>query len=200
MHTFTRSRPAAFVRRLTVIAALTSLSLLTACSGEQESSGKAGDKDVASVTGGDKKSDEAVQVERPLIRPDTSKEEEWRLTQVHLDCLSQQGLKMIKNKGGETDGTYKGIDTRAEKNQNKIAAAKKVCAAKEPETLPQRAAREDPEYQDKYDKWLKCMRSHGLKVSATPDQPGIFSFDEGLPPADKEKWVKKCEAEAFVAK
>ncbi|WP_217167694.1 hypothetical protein [Streptomyces sp. AC512_CC834] len=111
---------------------------------------------------------------------------------------------MVKNHGGEYDDTYKGIDGRLEKDQAKISAARKTCAAKEPETLPQRAAGEDLEYQDKYqdkyDKWLECMRSHGIKVEAAPDDPGSFGFTEGLPAADKEKWVKKCESEAFVAK
>ncbi|MFF1277541.1 hypothetical protein ACFVZC_29720 [Streptomyces marokkonensis] len=199
MHTITLSRLAGFARRLTVITALTSLTLLTACDGESESSGEARSKDVASVTRegepGDGKK-EPAKAERPLIRPDTSEEEEWRLVQVYYDCLAKQGLKMAKNHGGEYEGTYKGI---IEEDPAKITAANKVCGSKEPETLPERAARNDPEYHDKYDKWLTCMRSHGLKVQATPDEPGIFAFEEGLPPEDKAKWVKKCEAEAFVA-
>lgn len=193
IRTFIGSRPAGFVRRLTAVGALVSLSLLTACSGESESAGKAKDNEVASVTGGGKGSQDPAQPERPLIRPDTSREEERRLNQVYQDCLAQQGLRMYK----DTDGSYRGI---SEQNKAKVATAKKACASKEPETLPQRAAREDPEYQDKYDHWLKCMRSHGLKVSATPDAPGAFSFPDGLPSEDKEKWIKKCEAEAFVVK
>ncbi|KES04929.1 hypothetical protein BU52_23090 [Streptomyces toyocaensis] len=201
MHTITRPRPTGLARRLTVLIALTSLTLLTACDGESESSGEAGSKDVASVTREDEPDDgkkepgQPAKAERPLIRPDTSEEEEWRLVQVYYDCLAKQGLKMAKNHGGEYEGTYKGI---LEQDPAKITAANKVCGGKEPETLPERAARNDPEYHDKYDKWLTCMRSHGLKVQATPDEPGVFAFEEGLPPESKAKWVKKCEAEAFV--
>lgn len=190
---FARARLA---RRLAAAAALASLTLLTACgggSGDSQSSG--GDVGVASVTEGDRNPTKVAQVERPLIRPDTSQEEEERLWQVYYDCLAQQGLKLAKNEGEGYEGTYKGI---AEQDQKKVQAAKKGCAAKEPETLPERASREDPKYQDKYDKWLDCMRSHGLKVEAAPDQPGTFGFTEGLPPESKAKWIRKCEAEAFV--
>lgn len=149
---------------------------------------------------GGKTSQAPAQVERPLIRPDTT-EEEWRLGQVYQECQAQYGLAkyMIKNEG---DGRNEGGSWKGYKggNDKLWRAALKACASKEPGTLPQRAAREDPEYQDKYEKWLKCMRSHGLKVSATPENPGIFAFDEGLPPDSQMKWIKKCEADAFVAK
>ncbi|MFF0516788.1 hypothetical protein [Streptomyces sp. NPDC004250] len=196
----TGSRRQGLVRRLAAAAALASLCLLTACDSGGGDGEAADDTGVVSVTGGDKQQEEAAQVERPLIRPDTSDEEKDRLEQVYLDCLAQQDLRMVTNKGGEYEGTYKGIDTRVEKDQAKIADARKKCAAKEPETLPQRSAREDPEYHKKFDKWLDCMRSHGMKVEASPDNPGTFGFPEGLPPADKQRWVEKCESEAFVAK
>ncbi|MCX4907001.1 hypothetical protein [Streptomyces sp. NBC_00878] len=196
MRTFTGSRPAHFGRCLTTVTALASLALITACSGESGSAKSAEDKGVASVTEPSGKSSQApAQAERPLIRPDTTEEEETRLGQLYQECQAQHGLAkyMIKNEDGTWKGYKGGNDELWEK-------AKKACASKEPETLPQRAAREDPEFQDKNEKWLKCMRSHGLKVSAAADNPGMIAFDDGLPPDSQMKWIKKCEADAFVAK
>jgi hypothetical protein len=175
-----------------VVAALAATVTLVACGGGSESAGGSGDKDVASVNDDSRKESQAPgQVERPLIRPDTSKEEEARLVQVHIDCIAQQGVKTYKN----DDGAYKGYDN----SSTKAKAAEETCRSKEPETLPQRAAREDPEYQDKYESWLKCMRSHGLEVS--PAENGFFSFDDGdMGTPEQQKWIKKCEAEAFVKK
>ncbi|MFF6995789.1 hypothetical protein ACFY93_12645 [Streptomyces sp. NPDC008313] len=194
---------AGLARRLAVAAALASLALLTACgagSGDAQSSGgSGGDKGVASVTGGDKKPKEAAtRAERPLIRPDTSAEEEDRLIQVYTSCLEQHGYKKLKGYSGKVGDPDKPDPATLARNEAKFAPAQKACAAKEPEELWQRAYREDPEYQDKFDKWLTCMRSHGLEVAPSPDDPGTFSFEGGLPPADKEKWVDKCEAEAFA--
>ncbi|MGW4102555.1 hypothetical protein [Streptomyces sp. NPDC004976] len=185
-------------------ATLASLAWLTACGGDggdAQSSGEAGnDKGVASVTGGDEKPVEpATRAERPLIRPDTSAEEKERLFQVYSSCLEQHGYKKLEGYSGKM-GDPKPDPAVLARNEAKFAPAQKACAAKEPEELWQRAYREDPEYQDKFDKWLKCMRSHGLKVAPSPDDPALFSFEDGLPPTDKAKWVDKCEAEAFVAK
>jgi hypothetical protein len=194
MNTRTSDAPsqAVLVRSLAVVAALVATVTVGGCSGGSESAGGSGDKNVASVNDDSRKQSQApAEVERPLIRPDTSKEEEWRLVQVHMDCIAQQGVKMYKN----DDGSYKGHDS----SSTKAKAALEKCRSKEPETLPQRAAREDPEYQDKYERWLKCMRSHGLKVS--PAENGFFSFDDGdMGTPEQSKWIKKCEAEAFVQK
>ena len=199
---FTGSRPAPLGRRLVVVTVLVSLALITGCGGKSEADKSAEDKGVASLTGtgsgsgtGGKASPSPAQLERPLIRPDTTDEEETRLNQLYLDCQAQHGLTpyMMKNEDGSWKGYKGGNDPLRDK-------ARQACASKEPETLPERAAREDPEYQDKFDKWISCMRSHGLKVSAAPDSPGVFAFDKGLPPDNLFKWVKKCEADAFVTK
>ncbi|WP_399896338.1 hypothetical protein ACGH7X_41200 [Streptomyces sp. BBFR51] len=195
---------AGLVRRLTVAAVLASFTLLTACGAgggdSRASSGESGDdKGVASVTGGDRKpTGAATQAERPLLRPDTSAEEEERLHQVYLSCLEQHGYKKLEGYSGKVGDPRKPDAATVARNEEKFAPAQKACAAKEPEELWQRAYREDPQYQDKFDKWLKCMRSHGLKVAPAADDPGILSFDQGLPSADMQKWVDTCEAQAFT--
>ena len=196
--TFAVSRSAHFVRCLTAVTALASFTLITACGGEPEPAKSAEDKGVASVTQpGDKQSQtpeqSPAQAERPLIRPDTTEEEEWRLVQVHQECQALYGLEpyMIKNDDGSWKG-YKGGNDKLWKE------ALKACASKEPEPLPARVAKEDPNWKDKYRKWLKCMESHGMDVEPTWDTPGYFAFTHGLPPVSKTKWIKKCEAEAYV--
>ncbi|WP_328564955.1 hypothetical protein [Streptomyces coelicoflavus] len=197
-------RRAGFVRRLTVASVLAALTLLTACDSadgdSRSSSAEAGDdKGVASVTGGDRKpTGEAVRSERPLIRPDTSAEEQERLTQIYRSCLEEHGYKRLEGYSGKVGDPDKPDAATLARNEEKFAPAQKACAGKEPEELWQRAYREDPEYQDKFDKWLTCMRSHGLKVAPSADDPGLFSFEEGLPPAGMEQWVDTCEAEAFA--
>ncbi|WP_217167693.1 hypothetical protein [Streptomyces sp. AC512_CC834] len=196
---------AGLARRLAVAAALASLTWLTACgggSGDSQSSGEAGDDNgVASVTGKDENpKKEAAKVERPLIRPDTSAEEEERLFQIYTGCLEQHGYKKLEGYSGRVGDPDKPDPATLSRNEAKFAPARKACAAKEPEELWQRAYREDPEYQDKFGTWLKCMRSHGLEVAPSPDDPGTFAFEDGLPPANEAKWVDKCEAEAFTGK
>jgi hypothetical protein len=197
MRTFVAPRPAHFVRRLTTATALASLGLLTACGGGSEPDEPAADNAVASVaTPSSTPSQTAVQAERPLIRPDTTKEEEGRLWDVYLDCQAQHGLAnyMIKNE----DGSWKGYKGGNDKLYN---AALKACASKEPQTLPDRVAKEDPNWKDKYRQWISCMQSHGIAAEPSWDSPGYFALTDGrLPTVSQEKWVKKCEADAYVAK
>jgi hypothetical protein len=197
MRTFVAPRPAHFVRCLTAATALASLGLLTACGGGSEPAKDAADNGVASVaTPSSAPSQTAEQVERPLIRPDTTEEEEWRLGQVYQDCQAQHGLAnyMLKNDDGSWKG-YKGGNDKLYK------AALKACASKEPETLPDRVAKEDPNWKDKYRQWISCMQSHGIAAEPSWDSPGYFALAGGrLPTASQEKWVKKCEADAYVAK
>ncbi|WP_314411259.1 hypothetical protein [Streptomyces sp. DSM 40484] len=184
------------VAALTSVGLLGLVGLLGACGGgseqadESKAQSRARDNGVASVEGADKGGSPSAQVEQPLIRPDTSEEEQDRLWQVYYDCLEQHGLRMSKNK----DGSYRGLNLNG---QEKQAAAEDKCRQKEPETLPIRAAREDPEYGDKRDHWLKCLKSHGIEAIV---EGGMLAFEKGLPPADKIKWIKYCETEAFVVK
>lgn len=194
-------RPAELVRRLAAAAALASLGLITACGGGGSGSSASGkgagsqDTGVASVTDPSAKPTQVLtQVERPLIRPDTSDEEADRLDQIYQGCLQQHGLHMDKNTEGSFRGSYTDTDS------TKIAAAKKACASKQPETLPERDARQNPAWKDKYVKWINCMNAHGLDVVATYDTPGEFGFVKGLPPENKEKWVNVCESQAYVTK
>ncbi|GHC33593.1 hypothetical protein GCM10010348_70640 [Streptomyces anthocyanicus] len=199
-NTYAGSRRTGPVRRLVATAALL---LLTACGGgDAQSSGTAGGDGggVASVTGQDKQpKEEAAQAERPLIRPDMTQEDEERLFRVWESCMAKNGYKRDDEYTGEVGGP-KPDSATVEKWGEQYEAAQKVCAAKEPERLWERARREDPEYQDKFDKWLECAQSSGVKVGRSPEDPGILAYEDGLPAADQLKKVADCEAEAFSGK
>ncbi|MFD5425450.1 hypothetical protein [Streptomyces sp. NPDC127084] len=191
------SHPPTAKRLLATLTALTASFLIGACSGESESAQDTKDTGVASVTGSQKNAKDTngspvAQVERPLIRPDTSDEEEHRIDQLYQDCLAKQGVKMLKN----DDGSYKGVFDRD--TDPRYPEAQKKCQSKEPETLTQRSAREDPDFRDKADRWVRCLRSHD--VVATVDDEGFLSFDDGSNLEHKIKWADKCEAEVFLAK
>ncbi|MET8449053.1 hypothetical protein [Streptomyces sp. NPDC005209] len=175
-------------------AALVAIFFLAACGGssDPESAKDQGDNGVASVTDGDKdaKATQPQQSQdvRPLIRPDTSDEESDRVFNVYYECLQRNGVKMLKQ-----GDRLKPIDTG-----RKTEGARKKCWQKEPEYLTERAAREDPEFHEKMDRWVNCLRDHGIKAIALDD--GTLNLPDNLPPYPQSQWLDKCELKAFVAK
>ncbi|WP_406002901.1 hypothetical protein [Streptomyces sp. NBC_00829] len=191
MHTADVPRSPGAVRLLATVAALASMGLLGACGGGSESTDDARDTGVASVAGPKKASPSpSAQNERPLIRPDTSEGEEHRVSQVWMDCLSKKGVKMLMN----ADGSYKGPF----RQDAPYKEAQKTCGSKEPELLEMRAAREDPEFREKADRWEKCLRAHDVKATVQDD--GLLALDDSNVDEHAFTWAKKCEAEAFLAK
>ncbi|MFK4149288.1 hypothetical protein [Streptomyces sp. NPDC004065] len=132
-----------------------------------------------------------AKVERPLIRPDTSEEEKDRLNQVYQDCLAKHGAKMLKNEDGSWKGAFRSGDP-------KYPAAQRACAHKERETLTMRSAREDPQFREKADRWVACLRKHD--VVATVGDDGLLAFPDGTNLDHNIEWADKCEAEVFLAK
>ncbi|WP_431773300.1 hypothetical protein [Streptomyces cucumeris] len=198
MRTADTSRSPRAKHLLATVTALTATLLLGACGGGSDAAEDEEKTGVASVTDpkkgaeGKKKPASAGKEERPLLRQDAGDEENDRLWDVYYDCLAKEGVKMAKNRTGGYSGIYD-----AEKDA-KFPAGQKKCGQKEPEMLSWRAAREDPDYRDKADKWLKCLSSHGIKATAGDD--GMLALEDGLPPANKSKWLEKCEAQAFLEK
>lgn len=176
--------------RLTAVGmTIASLGLVAACA-SAESAADSGTQ-VASVA----KSGAAqapVSGERPLMRPDMSEEDQWRLTNKHMACVESHGIKMLMN----ADGSYKGVNE--DSTSPKVVEAYKKCQNLEPETLANRAKRTDPLFLEKADKWVKCIRSHGIELA--PSEPGQIAFPDGLPSEDKLPWVGKCEIEVFAGK
>lgn len=98
--------------------------VLTACGTPQS-------PDVASIAA-PSTSAGAGAAERPLIRADTSIDERVRLQNVFHQCLREQGIPML-----DQEGVLKPL----EETGPKVEAARRTCAAKEPEDYKERLSR-----------------------------------------------------------
>ncbi|TQS43490.1 hypothetical protein [Cryptosporangium phraense] len=123
--------------------------------------------------------------ERPLIRPDTSAEEEDRLTAVWLTCLKEHGHP----KQADTPA-----DLPKEEFEARAKVAEKACESKQPEQLWERSKRLDPDYADKLRDWITCIRAHGIDAW---ESDGFVTY-QSLPPDSDLKKVDECEAKAFA--
>jgi hypothetical protein len=166
--------------------------LLSGCGGSDPGKGD----DVASVASvaAARPSASATSGERPLIRTDTSVEEEQRLYSVWNACLEQHGAGTgAKRKqaadaarGGPQPNTDPGLSAAYRK-------AEAACADKEPEEVWERAKRLDPAYADKLRDWVTCIRAQGIDAW---ESDGFLTF-ESLPPDDQMKKVDECQDKAF---
>ncbi|MDR7279234.1 hypothetical protein [Catenuloplanes atrovinosus] len=130
--------------------------------------------------------------ERPLLRPDTTQEEEDRLYDVYFACMGKYGSpRHAPTSGDAAEPAPAPADPEYEKA---MEAAQKACEHLEPEKPWQRAQRTDPEYADKLRDWITCIRSHGIEAW---ESDGFVAF-ESLPPDDKLKLVDECEVKAFA--
>jgi len=165
--------------------------LLSGCSGTDNSQGD----DVASLASAapQQSPSTATSEERPLLRTDTSSEEEDRLYGVWETCLEKNGAGTgVKRKAAADAAT--GITQNADPAlAAKYKAAEKKCANKEPEEVWERAKRLDPAYADKLRDWVTCIRSHGIEAW---ESDGFLSF-ESLPPDNQMKKVDECQDKAF---
>ncbi|MFG1605096.1 hypothetical protein [Actinoplanes sp. NPDC049265] len=136
-----------------------------------------------------------VPAERPLIRTDTSSEEEERLYDVWQSCLEDNGGGTGAKRKAAADAAAEpkvaqNVDPGFEERYKK---AEKKCANKEPEELWERAKRLDPAYGDKLRDWVTCIRSHGIDAW---ESDGFLTF-ESLPPDNQMKKVDDCQDKAF---
>jgi hypothetical protein len=170
--------------------------LLSACGGPENS--KDGD-DVASLVTVEPRqpttsSAAPVSQERPLIRTDTSREEEKRLYDVWQACLEKNGAGTGKTRKAAAPGAPQAmspnVDPAAEARSKE---AEKKCGNQEPEEVWERSKRLDPAYADKLRDWVTCIRSHGIDAW---ESDGFLSF-ESLPPESQMKKVDECQDKAF---
>jgi hypothetical protein len=130
--------------------------------------------------------------QRPLIRPDTSDEEEDRLNEIFFRCMVDHGDPDYTAK----DKAAKGLDPgQVERDPAATRKALAACENKEPETLWQRSKRLDPDYGDKLRDWITCIRSHGIDAF---EEDGMLAY-ESLPPENQLDQVDACEQKVFAA-
>ncbi len=170
--------------------------LLAACASGENDRGGTGKDDVASLASdGPKASDKPVAQERPLIRTDTSKEEEQRLYDEYERCLKEHGDPRLRDRKapGGTAAPRPAVPAQGGDEPPEAVAAAKACENKEPETVWERAKRTDPNYADKLRDWVTCIRASGIDAW---EQDGFLSFNS-LPSDDQMKQVDKCQDKAF---
>jgi hypothetical protein len=180
--------------------AVAAIGLLAACGGGDQdppaaggTSKAAGDGGVASIAGSaGPGGSPSPQAERPLIRPDTSREEEDRLYSVYLQCISDNGGAKfpVPISGGDAPPRPGPPQTAEEEAAARKAA--EACASLEPEATWERALRLDPTYRDKLQVWVKCLQGRGVEAYADGDS---LMLNDGLPPGNE---IKECEAVAFT--
>jgi hypothetical protein len=167
--------------------------LLSACGGPENSKG--GD-DVASLVSVEPRqpttsSAASASKERPLVRTDTSREEEKRLYDVWQACLEKNGgVKRKAPAAGAPPAMSPNVDPAVEARSKE---AEKKCVSQEPEEVWERAKRLDPAYADKLRDWVTCIRSHGIDAW---ESDGFLSF-ERLQPDSQMKKVDECQDKAF---
>jgi hypothetical protein len=179
------SRRPVTLRRLAVFAVVAATGALSACGAESASGDEPNVATVAGASAGASVpvvSASATAEERPLIRTDTSAEEEDRFYEVWIACLEANGLPRKET------GLQASVSAEVE------AKAQTACSSKHPESVWERAKRLDPQYADKLHVWVACLRSHGIKAN---EDNGFVSFEDGLPSGSKEQWIDKCQDEAF---
>jgi hypothetical protein len=159
-----RPRPT-ITRSLLVAVALIATGLLSACSdrpAEPPAASRVASVPRSTLVVPLETTTPAGEVEGPLIRYDTSQEEEDRLHRVYLLCLKREGLPIQLDEHG---GPINKFAADPKKDKKELAA----CASKRPETVPDREERKDPAaYQDHLREWVKCMQNKGQKVVLIP--------------------------------
>ncbi|MFI5960291.1 hypothetical protein [Cryptosporangium sp. NPDC051539] len=163
--------------RLFAVAALTLL--LAACGGTAADD----EPEVATLRSGSP-SPSPTTGERPLIRPDTSAEEEERLNAVWLSCLKAHGHPKQADQP---------VDLPKDEFEARAAVAEKACLNKQPEELWERSKRTDPKYADKLRDWITCVRAAGIDAW---ESDGFITY-QSLPSDPDLKKVDACEAKAF---
>ncbi|MDX3356529.1 hypothetical protein PV703_25160 [Streptomyces sp. ME01-24h] len=200
------------LRAVGAAAALVCAVLLTGCGGStggaDATSGKqsgnrsgeqSGDQDVASLATdtpsaapGPSSTTPSADSEqgRPQLRLDSSDTERDRYWNAYAGCLKDHGHKMLLARGPYS------IDQHD--NSPTAKAAQKTCAGKLPLQPTELRRDSNPHYDDDYRAYITCLNSHGLKVTALPDNSG-WNFDgqPAMSEAEQAKLDKSCTMEAF---
>ncbi len=160
-------------RPLGIAALALGLVLVAACGSGTKGDTTAKKDDVASIATGTASAGPSPSAEeRPLIRTDTSSEEQQRLWDGYTRCLEQHGIT---------------------KQMQDTADFDNPCENKQPEQVWARAKRTDPAYNDKLRDWVTCIRAAGIDAW---EENGFLAF-KSLPPENQMKKVDECQDKAF---
>jgi hypothetical protein len=163
--------------------------LLSACSGSTPGTREDEVASLASVEPA-RAATSAAAEERPLVRSDTSAEEEERMWNTWTECLEKNGAPAKGDPNGAVSEPRPNTDPGLDRKTKKAEAA---CVGKQPEKVWERSRRLDPDYADKLRDWVTCIRSHGIDAW---ESDGFLTF-EHLPPDNQMKKVDDCQDKAF---
>jgi hypothetical protein len=130
--------------------------------------------------------------ERPLIRTDTSAEDEKRFYDQYQRCLKEHGDPRLQV-WTPGDMSAPRMGPAREGDPPAAVAAAKDCVGKLPETVVDRAQRVDPAYTDKLRDWVTCLRAGGIDAQ---DRDGELSLKE-LPTEEQRKKIEQCQDKIF---
>ncbi|MFJ9007913.1 hypothetical protein [Streptomyces canus] len=149
--------------------------------------------DAESSPGTSTGSPESAGTERPQLRLDSTDEERDRYWHVYASCLKDHGHRM---------NTVRGPDSVDDTDNSPTAkAAEKACAGRLPLQPPELDRDHNPDYDDDFRAYVKCLNREGLKVSALPDNSGwTYNGSSALSPSQQTKVDKSCTMEAFGGK
>jgi hypothetical protein len=185
-------------RCIAALAVLASTFLLVGCSGknldDQGGLPSVASLATASPSASAKASTKAVDVndQRPLIRFDTTPQEQNRLYASWTHCLVQHGgsrwskPKLVMGQpGAATDPKNKAVLT--------------ACLAQEPEEEDVREARQDPSaYREDNRQWYQCAKAKGYDLTTPDPDTGEFGLTRIGPNGDFESpKITACKVMAF---
>jgi len=128
------------------------------------------------------------EVQGPLIRYDTSDEEEARLRRAYSACLEREGVPWAS----------KGVSQDRE-TLTKYQKQLRACASKKPESVPDREQRKNPAaFKQDLREQIRCMKDRGLDVIAIPpDGWGVTDEAAARGYVPDFTVVKQCQLKAF---
>jgi hypothetical protein len=187
-------------RFLIATLAASSIGLIGACSDKPVESASAKQPNsqatVASIpsasSAGTPAATTAVSTDGPLLRYDTTEEEETRLYATYNACLRREGVPASATKAGM--GISQDRETLAKYKTELIA-----CASKKPESVPDRQKRENPAaFAQHLRQQIRCMKKAGQDVVfIPPDGWGVTDQAAARGYVPDFKVVNRCQQKAF---
>ena len=137
----------------------------------------------------------AVAAGPPVIRPDTTFDEQARMQQPYLVCLKEQGLEITTGEQGllqfgSTEAKIGSIDEKVQK----------VCGDKNPVLAPELDPEKNPYYADDDENYNKCQTERGVDLVKKDGKwrPGPNWGSE--PGIDGLKISEECQALSYDGK
>jgi hypothetical protein len=137
----------------------------------------------------------AASAGRPVIRPDTTFDEQARMGQPYMVCLKEQGIPMRTGEQGLLDFANTEAKLRAIE-----AKFQKACESKTPIMAPELDPERNPYYADDHENYHECQAERGVDLVKKDGKwrPGPNWGEE--PGIDGLKISEECQALSYDGK